>query len=354
MVFWTAFLFLSCNLKILAQDIPDYSYDELQSLQPKSLINIDPEKIESIRGGSSIGGFFIFNDQERMMGSSTSSVFFNDKLLVSDPGNNMILEINEDNKPEWKTGRKGSGPGEFLQIDQLVESDRYLAATDNGNLKIHIFNDELTPIAELLLHGHGDVTINDQFIMTPSRFSENYLFNVYDSNPPFTEIGLFLGSVIPGGLQPRGYNFVKSNSNSRGDVIVTAPALPYIFVFDRDLSHFHTIELSGTIIQEIVDDNPEPEHVRSQEDSLVRNIINTVQITDDREIFFGIGRTLYILRNQHGGYQLHRQLQFYLGDSNQKGDNPLGIFHINTDENSGKVCLSSIHYEFLHCFEGVF
>lgn len=351
---WAAFLFISYNTKIIAQDIPDYSYDELRSLQPTSLIEIYKDNLEPIQGGSSFGGFFLFNDQERMMGFPSSSIFFNSKLFVADPANNMILEINDNYKPDWRIGRNGSGPGEFLQIDQIAVNNRHLIASDHGNLKIHIFNDELTPIAELPLHGHGDVTITDQFIITPSRFGEDYLLTVYDSSPPFNEKGLFFGSVIPGRLQPRGYNFVKSDSNAKGDVIVTAPALPYIFVFDRDLSHIHTIELFGTIVQEIVEDNPEPEPVRNRENNLVRNIINNVHITDNRDILFGIGRTLYVLRNQNGEYLLHRQLQFYPDDSYQEGDNPLGIFHINLDEDSGKVCLSSIHYVYLHCFDGVF
>ncbi len=348
---WIALLFLFEINYLKAQSLPNYTIDELTVDVPLSEIEITDKKVEIVKGGKSLGGMVDVKGESRLMGPPVSSTFFKGQIIVSDPANNMLIAAEEDGLSKWLTGRTGSGPGEFLEISQLSSNQNLLIAKDRGNSAIHFFDINLIPAGSVPLTRFGDVTVTDQYIFVPASSRDDNLLAIYNAQEPYSRVGSFFSSIIQRGYQPQGYNYLKLASNSSGEIVITSPALPYLFIFDNELTHLHTVKLYGNIVSDIIDENPPADAIRTTDNPMIRNLIGAVELTDNGSILMGIGRTLYVLNKENDGYVLHKAVQYYPGGSHDIGENPLGLFDINEISETNQICLSSIYYKYLYCFD---
>ena len=213
----------------------------LLSEAPETLVNLDefePEtwvpdmELGQPRDSLILAGmfFFTFGQDSLYFGNYDAAIY------ASDLSGTLHRQI----------GRRGKGPGEFDQLNDLEFNGTYFFLDEAS--RIQVLDNRFSYVATMppqeapMLPGTG-LSVTPTYVYTGCAWGAPYRVCPRSALPPFEEVAPFLPSLGITDLPMDGVTF-GATSNGRY-VFVSFGGLPYVFVYDADHAHSHTIRLIG-------------------------------------------------------------------------------------------------------------
>jgi len=256
----------------------------------------------------------------------------NDSIYIADREQHGILVMDLKGEIQRKIGRMGKGPGEYVALKDIFQNDNYVFTADPKKGEIQIFDkqfDYLKALPVVLMAVHHHVTdATKQFLFTPATYSnKKYLIDTYKATSSFKKRGSFFPKLIPNGYQPMAYNrYLISADAHSGNVIIAYTGLPYLFLFDENLTHQRTINIQSEYYKKL--NNPPVRPVQNKPMG-IKWFFQNIYLAEDGSIFFTVRRTLYRLSSSNDKFRLSGKYQFLTDDGDTLNIRNMLIYHSN-------------------------
>ena len=149
-----------------------------------------------------------------------------------------------------KIGRRGKGPGEFDQLNDLGYNGRYFFTEESSRIQVldgdFKYVATLPPTTALSMPGAGMAITKNQ-VYVSCGLGLAYRICPFSGQAPFDEGMPFLPSLDIDWASMNGVAFGATPDGRH--VIVAFVGLPYLFVFNANHEHEHTLRLAGEPIE---------------------------------------------------------------------------------------------------------
>lgn len=198
--------------------------------------------------------FTTFDDQD--IAQPTNVEVLSDKqILISDYGTNKITSVNKSGDVNFTFGREGRGPGEFQNINDIVEKKNFITVFDNHLYKISIFDSIGEYAASVSFPSdvfNKDVTlINDSLYIFNQNGLEDSLFQIRSFSSDF-ELSFEAPRVERDSRLNMTANQNQLKAGRLPDLFKNKTILrsdgQYIYVFFEGYSELAKYDLSGNLI----------------------------------------------------------------------------------------------------------
>ncbi len=216
-------------------------------------------------------------------------------IYLTDIAGHRIIRVHEANKSIEFFGREGRGPGEFNRPSEINANSEYLFVLDSRNSRIQVFNKEMEMIHAIARNYRGFLDVTENVLLVPdlTRLEESVVVT-YSADPPFVKTGEFMPRLVPLGEQPLVINGVIIRSDTIGRIYVSYIGLPFILVFDDELNHLDSIELTGLYVANFYDRPPERASDYLQREEVVRHFKRWFAVKDHL-LFMGVRGDLIVI-----------------------------------------------------------
>ena len=222
--------------------------DSLLAAVPQTVIDVDalPEQVwhpnlelGQMRDSLVLGNFFRFT-------------IVQDSLYVADEQANAIFVSGLDGLLRRRVGREGKAPLEFDGLSSLVYVEPHLFASERSRLQVLSTRLEYvatTParLGSSMILGAG-LSASATYLYAPCPMTHEFRVCPRETEAPYEETKPFLPSL---GITQPPMNSVNVGATPEDRLVFAVfRGLPYVFVFDDNHQHVHTIRFHGTSIKE--------------------------------------------------------------------------------------------------------
>lgn len=293
------------------------SLDAMLNATAKTIVDLDRLDLEVVYPDTTWGTVDLKADDVLFFAKPISITIFNDSLYIADMASESIIVSSLDGQLTRQLGRPGEGPGEFQNITEITTNGTYLFVREAGN-RIQVFNHQFNYVEAISAPSHSGIAVNDKFLYAPAADkSDSALVSVYAIEPSFNKVRHLLPLLSK---VPYAYNNYVVTTDKKGFIYLAYKALPYIFVFDDQFIHRHTIELSG---QAIIDVGLTPTRLESSSNTtLVQSFFQLLKVLEGDYLAVGNMNRLYLLDLHSPRFEMVKRIKFdEVGES--KGDQGL-------------------------------
>lgn len=299
---------------------------------PVDTINIDEENVLGQESSTSL-------PSPAYLSGIIGIVKLGDHLYAADHRQDCIWMMDEHGRWTRKIGRKGDGPGEFEILLGITRNSRYVYSTDLGNARINIYDHQfnLNTSLDIVFPGtQTEIAATDSLLFLPAGFASDKLIQVHKASPDFKKVTSILPRIIPLGMEPRGYNIYHIDANDNGQMVFGYLGLPYLFIYDKDLEHIHTLFLQSASHKDLENPPIEPVEAKPGDEFRLVSLFGGTSLMEDGSILVWKGANLYWIDYDNKNYYLKQVMHFTYEVPQQTGDNTRSI-HITkmlTDQNT--------------------
>ena len=285
--------------------------------------------------------------------SSTQAISFGDRLVVMEFLTDNVAAYRQDGSFEKRLS------GDFMnQAASISANADSLYVYDYGNKVIHTYDRELTYSRSfpffMPYYTQGSVLVNDTHIAFQREEASGFrvgdagvdqLLTVADIDAPNVPVANLVPRIVPSGKHPGGYNNLIFSMNSRSDIAVAFPALPYMFVY-RNFEPHRILKLESPAFETV--DNPDltPFEPVMGEAVRIDNLLGDVHLMDNGDILlFSSGVLHYIQLQRNGGYLLDRSFELVRGDTGDAINSVSSIEVADTDPLTIYVVSAGVMFE---------
>lgn len=257
--------------------------------------------------------------------SSTQAISFGNKLVVMEFLTDNVAAYHQDGSFEKRLS------GDFLSQAASISANKdSLYVYDYGNKVMHTFDSELNYSRSfpfyMPYYTQGSVIVNDTHIAFQREEASGFrvgdsgvekLLSVAGIDEPNAPVANLFPRIVPSGKHPGGYNNLIFSMNSRSDIAVAYPALPYMFVY-RNFEPYRILKLESPAFETV--DNPDltPFEPVMGEAVRIDNLLGDVLLMNNGDILlFSSGVLHYIQLQQNGGYLLDQSFELVRGDNGE-------------------------------------
>lgn len=251
----------------------------------------------------------------------TDLVKTGDRLLILDKKQHAIFTADLEGRLFEKMGRKGKGPGEFINPHAMVSGGDYIFVDDTRvNGRIQVFNRELQYITGIegatKSYRRNIAASHNLFYFANSRSQDSLLVGSYlhETNFQSTVRGYrFMPRLLPRGRQPAVVNLLEMAANQTGAFTAGYVPLPYLYVFNADAQHTHTVQFSGERVERL--DKPIPSEARTSRAAIpMRTFVMSLAMDEEQNIYlFSRVNAIYFLEHQDATYTLKHVVNLNTG-----------------------------------------
>ena len=285
--------------------------DSLFSSAPHLKIDLDrhPEEVlyPNLVIGADESGNAAFN-----LAAPKSATIIGDSLYIVDQRQHAILVAHKDDSTiTRKISREGGGPTELSRPDGIFKTSEYIFVHDSGNSRIQVFSHDLQHIMSLPQNALGPIgafSSGAGVLFFDSGSPSNFLVGVRSSTLPFDELNTPIAPrIIQVGQQPSVYSLISLASNLRGDVVYAYSNLPYLFLIDKSLDQYLSIEFTGGVASSLNERMKKSRSVGGVPS--IPGFLSALAISETGLILFRYGFTLYLFLPSQGEYRLVKRLR---------------------------------------------
>ena len=221
--------------------------DSLLAAAPQTVIDVDalPEQVwhpnlelGHMRDSLILGNYFRFTIAQ-------------DSLYVADAQANAIFVSGLDGLLRRRVGREGSGPLEFVGLSSLAYAEPHFYASETSRLQVLSTRLEYVATApSRLVSGAtgGGLSASATYLYAPCPMEHEFRVCPRETEAPYEATKPFLPSL---GITQPPMNSLNVGATPEDRLIFAAfRGLPYVFVFDDNHQHVHTIIFTGTSVKE--------------------------------------------------------------------------------------------------------
>ena len=281
--------------------------------------------------------------------SSTQSISFGDNLVVMEFLTDNVAAYGNDGTFKKRLS------GDFMsQAASISANNDSLYIYDYGNKVIHTYDRDLNYSRSfpffMPYYTQGSLIVNDTHIAFQREEASGFrvgdsgvdqLLSVADIEKPNAPIVDLVPRIVPSGKHPGGYNNLIFSMNSRSDIAVAYPALPYMFVY-RNFEPYRILKFESPAFETV--DNPDLKPFEPVMGEAVRidNLLGDVHLMENGDILlFSSGVLHYIQLQRNGGYQLERSFELVRGDSGEAISSVSSIDVADSDSDTVTIYLVS-------------
>jgi len=286
---------------------------------PKSIIDLDAAKVDTLYPDLVIPSDTAAGAKGLFLASPQAMVVMGDSLYICDRLNHCIIVADMRGRLVRAIGRKGQGPGEFVEPVQIAANERYVLVYDH-NLRVQVFDHSFhylssIPSSYLHLGPKNSLSATREHIFLCADPGDTARVLAYRAEPPFRLVRAFMPRLVPVGGQPLAMNDVTLSASSSGTLCVAYMCLPWIFVFDSRGRQTATIEFRGRPVAKL-EEKIDARKYGAPAAALVRRFFALVLALPDNSILADVvpptkgarHRPVAVLRLRSGGYRLSRLL----------------------------------------------
>ncbi len=222
--------------------------DSLLAAAPQTVLDVDalPEQVwrpnlelGHMRDSLILGNFFRFT-------------IVQDSLYVADAQANAIFVSGLDGLLRRRVGREGSGPLEFDGLSSLAFAAPHFFASETSRLQVLSTRLEYVATAPSRFSvsaafGEG-LSASATYLYAPCPMGHEALVCPRETEAPYEETKPFLPSL---GITQPPMDLVAVGATPEDQFVFAAyVGLPYVFVFDDNHQHVHSIIFTGTSVKE--------------------------------------------------------------------------------------------------------
>ncbi|MFO8029775.1 MAG: 6-bladed beta-propeller [Cyclonatronaceae bacterium] len=267
-----------------------YQFIDLDEAELKEIVLSDEDIIFSVIGNDS--------DEEPLLGDISSVVYYDDRFLIYDRATRAVYNLNiVNNNLEGPLTREGSGPGEYeaSYFTRITSNSKNIFLADLLNARIHqySFNMEPETTFQKQLYTPGIIEVSNKQLLMQNPGASGFvpehsgqgLIAVYSIDNIDDTLSTIMPRIIPGGYQPQVYNSPAFSINHHNWIAAMYRPLPWIFLFDENLNHMHTLILESAIFDKM--NIPEMDFFRPTEGEGFggSNPFSSFRLMDDGDIF---------------------------------------------------------------------
>lgn len=321
----TMLVFLLVSIMACENDKPvriveDARLDSLLAAAPETVVDLDALQKE-VWYPDHVMGTTSSPDTSLLLARPLGIISASDSFYIADGGQSAIFVADLDGVLHRRVGREGEGPLEFEHIMQVVYNDQFVFVKE-GNKRIQVLDNALKYVDVISCPSvKGSIEAMGDYLFVPCGADDNALVSVRRASPPFRSVASLLPILIE---VSRSYNHYEvAASLAEGRIFAGYSGLPYLFVYDEQLRHIHTIRFEGDSVRKLA---RQATRLDEGGNVLVQHFFQTVSLLGDRYLAVAHLNTVYIIDIKDDRYQLVKTIKFDFADpARRKGDKGIHI-----------------------------
>lgn len=222
------------------------------------------------------------------------------------------------------------GGSEIRQAASLASDDENLHIYDYGTKEVHVYNADFmyqeSYSFDSPYYTQGSLKMNEAHIAYQQEEASGFrvsdtdynLLSVATVDRPDSIILQTIPRIVPSGKHPGGFNTLLFSMNRRSDIVVSYPALPFLFVY-RNFEHYRSIVLRAEQFEEVENPKLTPFQPVMGEAVRINSLLDHLFLMDNGDILIYSFEQLHHLQLQRNGSYSHKQSYVLVrGDTGEK------------------------------------
>lgn len=287
------------------------------------------------------------------IGGITGLVKIQNRLYIADQIQDCLWEIDSrSGRLVRKIGRKGKGPGEFVSLQGIYSNSKNVFTYDMGIARVNVYDHQLklkSFFTHVLSGLQMDMAVTDSLLFMPTKLNvgNDSLFMLRRASPPFTKLTHFLLKISKHKFGLSQYNVYYIDSNKKGEFVFGFRGLPYIFIYNQQLNHVHTLFLHFDYYVNGERVPLEPVIKKEGNKYKMTAFFSGIYLMDDGSMIVLKRGNLYQIKHSEKGYQLTQILYLECQDPRLKDEKMKHVFLTNIVTDSDTLYASSIFYPYV-------
>ena len=246
-----------------------------------------------------------------ILGRPRNLIVVRDTLYIVDQQYESILAIGPSRYLQRQIGRKGKGPGEFTNLWEMHYNGSNVFTYEEA--KIQVFSelfDYVNSFTGSFKFRLGGIAVSPALILMQCPTESNQLVCARSTSPPYAWLQskqLLPVLDLPDRSGENSYNVAVSPRGNR--IAVGYRGLPYVFIYDDQFVHLHTLRFEGKDVRDFEPTVGAP--VPGVQESGTNVFMSRIKFLDNNYLaarVFGTGT--YLINVSDNGYQLEGKFTF--------------------------------------------